>query len=233
MRAGHQCVVYDRNQAAVQQLEGEGAVGATSLEDLVAKLEAPRAAWVMVPAGVAGRVVEELAGLLAPDDVVIDGGNSYYRDDVAAGRGAGREGPALPGHRDQRRGVRAGAGLLPDDRRRGRGRGRLEPLFGALAPGLEAARADPGPRGPAAARGARLPPLRARRGRPLREDGPQRDRVRDHGRLLRGAEHPPQGERGQARRSRPAPRRRRCATRASTATTSTSPPWPRCGAGAA
>ena len=82
LRAGHQCVVYDQNQETVTQLEGEGAVGATSLADLVAKLEAPRAAWVMVPAGVAGRVVEELAGLLAPDDVVIDGGNSYYRDDV-------------------------------------------------------------------------------------------------------------------------------------------------------
>ncbi|HEV2871968.1 MAG TPA: NAD(P)-binding domain-containing protein, partial [Actinomycetota bacterium] len=80
--AGHRCVVYDRNQAAVEQLAGEGALGATSLEDLVAKLEAPRAAWVMVPAGVAGRVVDELAGLMEPGDVVIDGGNSYYRDDV-------------------------------------------------------------------------------------------------------------------------------------------------------
>ncbi|HJW35303.1 MAG TPA: NAD(P)-binding domain-containing protein, partial [Actinomycetes bacterium] len=82
LRAGHSCVVYDQNQAAITQLEGEGAVGAGSLEELVARLEAPRAAWVMVPAGVAGRVVEELAGLLAPGDVVIDGGNSYYRDDV-------------------------------------------------------------------------------------------------------------------------------------------------------
>ena len=82
-RAGHQCVVFDRNQAAVTQLEGEGATGAGSLEELVAKLEAPRAAWVMVPAGIAGTVVEALAGLLAPGDVVIDGGNSYYRDDIA------------------------------------------------------------------------------------------------------------------------------------------------------
>ncbi|MFL6221480.1 MAG: NADP-dependent phosphogluconate dehydrogenase, partial [Actinomycetes bacterium] len=81
-RAGHQCVVYDRTQASVQRLEGDGAVGAASLEDLVAKLTPPRAAWVMVPAGVTGQVVEELAGLMAPDDVVIDGGNSYYRDDV-------------------------------------------------------------------------------------------------------------------------------------------------------
>jgi 6-phosphogluconate dehydrogenase len=82
LRAGHQCVVFDRNRAAVDQLAGEGAVGAASLEDLVARLDAPRAAWVMVPAGVAGRVVEELGELMGPDDVVIDGGNSYYRDDV-------------------------------------------------------------------------------------------------------------------------------------------------------
>ena len=81
-RAGHQCVVYDRNQHTVGQLAGEGAAGATSLEDLVAKLDQPRAAWVMVPAAVAGQVVEELAGLMAAGDVVIDGGNSYYRDDV-------------------------------------------------------------------------------------------------------------------------------------------------------
>src|SRR5919206_535097 len=81
-RAGHQCVVFDQNQTSVRQLEDEGAVGAASLEDLVAKLDAPRAAWVMVPAGVTGQVVEELAGLMEAGDVVIDGGNSYYRDDV-------------------------------------------------------------------------------------------------------------------------------------------------------
>src|SRR4029450_2148072 len=80
--AGHRCVVYDRNQDTVGQLAGEGAVGAASLEDLVAKLDRARAAWVVAPAGGAGRVVEELAGLMAAGDVVIDGGNSYYRNDV-------------------------------------------------------------------------------------------------------------------------------------------------------
>jgi 6-phosphogluconate dehydrogenase len=142
-RAGHQCVVYDRTQASVQRLEGDGAVGAASLEDLVAKLTPPRAAWVMVPAGVTGQVVEELAGLMAPDDVVIDGGNSYYRDDVhraeaLAARGlhyldVGTSGGVFGLHR--------GFCLMIGGE--GEVVARLEPLFRALAPGLEAAPRTP------------------------------------------------------------------------------------------
>src|SRR5262249_60701949 len=60
----------------------EGAVGATSIDDLVAKLAGPRAVWVMVPAAITGRIVDQVAALLAPGDTVIDGGNSYYRDDI-------------------------------------------------------------------------------------------------------------------------------------------------------
>jgi 6-phosphogluconate dehydrogenase len=82
LRDGHSCVVYDVSTDAVRQLEGEGAVGAGSLEDFAGKLSRPRAAWVMVPAGVTGKTVDELAALLDPDDVIIDGGNSYYRDDI-------------------------------------------------------------------------------------------------------------------------------------------------------
>jgi 6-phosphogluconate dehydrogenase len=83
MRDGHRCVVYDRSAEAVKQLEGEGATGASSLADLVAKLEPPRAAWLMLPAAITGRVLEELAQLMEPGDTVIDGGNSYYHDDIA------------------------------------------------------------------------------------------------------------------------------------------------------
>jgi 6-phosphogluconate dehydrogenase len=129
-RAGHQCVVYDRNQPTVQQLEGEGAAGAASLEELVGKLSAPRAVWVMVPAGVAGQVVEELAGLLEPGDTVIDGGNSYYRDDV------------------QRADALKARGLhYLDVGTSGEVVERLDPLFRALAPGLEAASRTPGREG--------------------------------------------------------------------------------------
>jgi 6-phosphogluconate dehydrogenase len=83
MRDGHRCVAYDVSAEAVKGLEGEGATGAGSLADFVAKLEKPRAAWMMVPAGVVGPTLEQLVPLLEPGDTVIDGGNSYYRDDIA------------------------------------------------------------------------------------------------------------------------------------------------------
>jgi 6-phosphogluconate dehydrogenase len=83
MRDGHRCVVYDRSAETVAQLAEEGATGASSLADLVAKLEPPRAAWLMLPAAITGPVLEELAQLMEPGDTAIDGGNTYYHDDIA------------------------------------------------------------------------------------------------------------------------------------------------------
>ena len=82
MRAGHHCVVYDLHPDAVQTLVHEGATGTTSLEDFVKKLSAPRAVWMMVPAGVVDSTLQKLVPLLDHEDVVIDGGNSYYHDDI-------------------------------------------------------------------------------------------------------------------------------------------------------
>jgi 6-phosphogluconate dehydrogenase len=82
MNDGHRCVVYDVSSAAIEGLAGEGAQGASSLEDFVAKLERPRAIWIMVPAGVVQSTLDALVPLLDVDDIVIDGGNSYYRDDI-------------------------------------------------------------------------------------------------------------------------------------------------------
>jgi 6-phosphogluconate dehydrogenase len=83
MRGGHQCAVFDLNPENVSQLAGEGAVGAKSMEDFVASLNKPRAAWVMVPSGAATEgTVMKLASLMEPGDTIIDGGNSYYKDDV-------------------------------------------------------------------------------------------------------------------------------------------------------
>jgi 6-phosphogluconate dehydrogenase len=83
VRDGHSCVVYDVNVAAVEKLKGERVVAATSLEDLVSKLDAPRAIWLMLPAAITQDTLDELAQYLDRDDVVIDGGNSFYRDDMA------------------------------------------------------------------------------------------------------------------------------------------------------
>jgi 6-phosphogluconate dehydrogenase len=82
MRGGQACVVYDRNAEAVRALAGEGAVAAASLDDFVAKLDAPRAVWLMVPAAVVDSTLNDLAARLQPNDIIIDGGNSYYIDDL-------------------------------------------------------------------------------------------------------------------------------------------------------
>jgi 6-phosphogluconate dehydrogenase len=82
MKAGHECVVFDRAPATVESLAREGATGGTSLDDFVSKLKQPRAIWLMVPAAVVDSTLAELAPKLHRDDVLIDGGNSYYIDDI-------------------------------------------------------------------------------------------------------------------------------------------------------
>jgi 6-phosphogluconate dehydrogenase len=83
MRAGHECVVYDRDPAAVAALVAEGATGASDMADLGSKLDGPRNVWIMVPAAVVDRVIEDLLPHLAPGDTIVDGGNSNYRADIA------------------------------------------------------------------------------------------------------------------------------------------------------
>src|SRR3990170_864827 len=82
MRHGHEVVAFDVHAEAVRRLEAEGAVASTSLEDLLDKLDPPRAVWIMVPAAFAGPTADALAERMDPGDVIVDGGNSYYRDDV-------------------------------------------------------------------------------------------------------------------------------------------------------
>src|SRR4051794_38262012 len=139
MRDGHECVVYDRNLDAVQLLSAEGAAGATSLEEFVAQLDPPRAVWVMVPAAITGRVIDELAVLLEPDDVIIDGGNSYYRDDIDRANVLEDKGihyldvGTSGGVYGLERGFCLMIGGEPEPVRR------LDPIFASIAPGLEAA----------------------------------------------------------------------------------------------
>jgi 6-phosphogluconate dehydrogenase len=87
MSRGHQCVVYDRSSAAVQSYAAKGATGAADLPDFIKKLTKPRAAWIMVPAGEPTEsTVNELAGLMESGDIIIDGGNSYFKDDARRAR---------------------------------------------------------------------------------------------------------------------------------------------------
>jgi 6-phosphogluconate dehydrogenase len=136
MRNGHSCVVYDRDPKPGKTLVAEGAVAATSLADLVAKLEAPRAVWVMLPAGEpTEETIEALASLLAAGDVIIDGGNSFWRDDVRRGAALAKKGlhyidvGTSGGVWGLERGyclmIGGDAAVV----------GRLDPLFKTLAPG--------------------------------------------------------------------------------------------------
>lgn len=86
MKGGHECVVYNRSRGPVDELAAEGAVAADSFEDFVARLEKPRCIWLMVPAAIVDTVIDTLIPLVEPGDIIIDGGNSYYKDDIVRGR---------------------------------------------------------------------------------------------------------------------------------------------------
>src|ERR1700678_1272142 len=92
MRDGHHCVVYDVNADAIKALEADGAQGSEILADFVGKLETRRALWIMAPAGIVQQTLEQLRPLLEADDIVIDGGNSYYRDDITRSKDLKRDG---------------------------------------------------------------------------------------------------------------------------------------------
>ena len=217
---GHECVVYDVIDDAVDALDAEGvaAHGSKTLDDFVAALAPPRAVWLMVPAAFVGDTVALLAPLLQPGDTIIDGGNSWYHHDVDR---SAELAPAGINYLD----VGTSGGVF------GLERGyclmiggdtdavdRLAPIFDTLAPGVDSADAHARPQRRPVARGTGLAALRPERRRPLREDGPQRHRVRADGGLRRGSERA--GE-GQHRRRDPRRRRRDRPARGGAATTST------------
>jgi len=86
LRDGHECIVYGRKADAFAELAKEGAIGTTDLDEFVAKLSKPRAIWIMVPAAAVDQVIDKLVQSLEPDDIIIDGGNSYYKDDIIRAR---------------------------------------------------------------------------------------------------------------------------------------------------
>jgi 6-phosphogluconate dehydrogenase len=145
MREGHRCVVYDVAPEAADALASEGAEPAADLESLAASLEAPRAVWVMVPAGEITRsTIRAVADVLEPGDTIIDGGNTYYRDDIEL---AGELGERGIDHLDCGTsggvfGLERGYCLMIGGPKPAYER--LEPIFATLAPGVDAAPRTPG-----------------------------------------------------------------------------------------
>jgi 6-phosphogluconate dehydrogenase len=139
MRDGHDCVVFDVAADAVSQLASEGATGTASLAELVEKLDRPRAAWIMVPAGLVGNIVAELAEHLEPGDTIVDGGNSYYRDDVDRARELQGKGLHFVdvGTSGGVHGLERGFCLMIGGE--DEPVSRLDPIFASLAPGVDAA----------------------------------------------------------------------------------------------
>jgi 6-phosphogluconate dehydrogenase len=144
LRAGHECVVFDTNADNVRSLAGEGAVGASSLDDFVQQLKPPRAVWLMVPAAIVDKMIDEFASRLQRGDILIDGGNSYYVDDIRRAselRSRGLEyvdAGTSGGVWGLERGYCLMIGGTPDIVRH------LDPIFRSLSPGKGSLSATPG-----------------------------------------------------------------------------------------
>jgi 6-phosphogluconate dehydrogenase len=144
LRGGHACVVHDRDPDAVQRLTGDGAAGAVSLDDFVSRLTPPRVVWLMVPVAGVDAALEHLVPRLEPGDIVVDGGNSYYRDDLARAARLATHGlhyvdcGTSGGVWGAERGYCLMIGGEPDVV------ARLDPIFATLAPGAGGLARTPG-----------------------------------------------------------------------------------------
>jgi 6-phosphogluconate dehydrogenase len=135
MKQGIECVVFDTNPDTVKELEAAGAIGASSVEDLVSKLQAPRNVWIMIPAAITDQTVDQLGGLLQKSDTIIDGGNSYFRDDRRRAAGLAPKGIFYVdcGTSGGVWGLERGYCLMIGGEKEAVDR--LDPVFKALAPG--------------------------------------------------------------------------------------------------
>jgi NAD binding domain of 6-phosphogluconate dehydrogenase len=171
MKAGHECVVFDANAKPREKLAEEGATAVGSLERMVNALgEKPCAVWVMLPAGrITEETVERLGSLLEPDDIVIDGGNSYYKDDIRRARKLSEKRIRYVDCGTSGGGF--GTRLLHDDRWSQAGRGSPRPDFRGARTGTGQYSAHAGPREKRPSAGARLHPRRPKRRGAFRKNG--------------------------------------------------------------
>ena len=144
MRAGHQCVVYDVNPEAARPLVDEGAIGADNLADFVRALHPPRAIWIMIPAAFVGATIEELEPLVEAGDVLIDGGNSFFEDDIVRATRLAAQGVTYldVGTSGGVHGLERGFCLMIGGD--SQAVAHLDPIWRTLAPGLETASRTPG-----------------------------------------------------------------------------------------
>ena len=190
LKGGHQCVVFDRSAKAVEDLVKEKAVGSSSLQDLVSKLQRPRALWLMVPAATVEKTIADLLPLLDPNDILVDGGNSYYVDDIQRAQelapkkihyvDVGTSGGVWGLERGYCMMVGGEKGVVQ----------RLDPIFATLAPGRGDVPRTPGREASSRHGRKRLSALRREWRRALRQDGPQRHRIWPDGSLRGGAGDP-------------------------------------------
>ncbi len=194
VKGGHQCVVFDRSPKAVEELVKEKAIGSSSLKDLVSKLQSPRAVWLMVPAATVEQTIAGLQPLLSPNDILIDGGNSYYVDDIQRAKelapkkihyvDVGTSGGVWGLERGYCMMIGGEKAIVE----------KLDPIFSTLAPGRGDAPRTPGRESVVGHRREGLPALRRKWSGSLCEDGPQRHRIRPDGGVRRRVGHPARGE---------------------------------------
>lgn len=201
IRKGHECVVYDAKSAAVASLKEDGATGAASMQEMVAQMARPRAIWLMIPAAMVDHALNDLVPLLAPDDIIIDGGNSYYRDDM-------RRAAELKARGIHYLDVGTSGGVAGIDRGyclmiggEAETVAHLRPIFSSLAPGMAvAARTLAGMITLATQK--RVPALRRAWRRSFCQDDPQRHRIWPDGGVRRGLQYSAQCQCGQANAKR-------------------------------
>ena len=183
INGGHECVVFDVSADAVKELAKEkGVIGASSLDDFAAKLKLPRVAWMMVPAAVVEQTVADLSSRFQRDDIIVDGGNSYYIDDIRRAEALAAKGIHYvdSGTSGGVFGLERGFCQMIGGEPSGDQASRFDFRDARAADGFGPAHARPR-EGQGQHRRARLSALRTERRGPFREDGSQRNRVRDDG----------------------------------------------------